>query len=263
MSPLANKQQFHNETGGWLGVVALNAKGEEVGVSVPPDGYVFLSEEEQRLTASAPRDPKDNPFVPQEFETIDPQSGRRKTIMRTPLVASQDDRYTPGVERPIPADMAGGATGAALAAHAATTGDTLVVEGEGDEKPAAPSSAPDSQEPPPVPPRAAAAAAAAQEPPPEPAPPATPPAAEPVPDETASTGPLGGVEVGRSQVDQTEFSQSEETGAAAEPQGDAVEGSFAPGEEVGTPDSSSAVAAGPEGEPDEEQAPPPPFNPGE
>jgi hypothetical protein len=134
MSPLANKQQFHNETGGWLGVVALNAKGEEVGVSVPPDGYVFLSEEEQRLTASAPRDPKDNPFVPQEFETIDPETGRRTTVQLTPLVLSNDDRFTPGVERPIPADMAGGATGAALAAHAATTGDTLVVE-EGDEKP--------------------------------------------------------------------------------------------------------------------------------
>jgi hypothetical protein len=66
--------------------------------------------------------------VEQEFETIDPASGERKNIRFTPLVLRRDDRFTPGVERPIPADMATGATASALAAHAATTGDSIVVE---------------------------------------------------------------------------------------------------------------------------------------
>lgn len=250
MSPVEQKQQFHNETGGYLGVVVLNVKGEEVGVSVPPDGYVFLSAAEQRLTANAPRNPKDNPFVEQEFETIDPASGERKKITFVPLVASSDDRFTPGVERPIPADLAEGATASALAAHAATTGDSIVVEEPPGRRADDPAAAP--TEPPRAPARARAAAEAAeapQEPQTEPEAPV-----ETVEEETAAenleSGPLpGGVEVGRSQVNQDEFTHGAETGAAVEPGGDAVVGSFAPGEEVGTPDSSSGVAQ------------PPPFNP--
>jgi hypothetical protein len=242
MSPVEQKQQFHNETGGYLGVVVLNVKGEEVGVSVPPDGYVFLSAAEQRLTANAPRNPKDNPFVEQEFETINQTTGEREKIRFVPLVASSDDRFTPGVERPIPADMASGATASALAAHAATTGDSIVVEEPVGRRAEDPEAAPVTER---VPARAQAAADAASAPeaPPEP----------PVEEETAAAGDSGplptGVEVGRSQVNQDEFTHGAETGAAVEPTGDAVVGSFAPGEEVGTPDSSSGV----------EQ--PPPFNP--
>jgi hypothetical protein len=243
-----DKQQFHNETGGYLGVVVLNVKGEEVGVSIPPDGYVFLSAQEQRLTANAPRDPKNNPFVEQEFETIDPASGERKKIRFTPLVPSSDDRFTPGVERPIPADVAAGATASALAAHAATTGDSIVVEEVPGRRAEDPEAAP--AERPPARARAAAEAATApQETTTEPEAPV-----ETVEEETAAesleSGPLpGGVEVGRSQVNQDEFTHGAETGAAVEPEGDAVVGSFSPGEEVGTPDSSSGVAT------------PPPFNP--
>lgn len=254
MTSVLDKQQFHNETGGWLGVVVLSPKGEETGVSVPPDGFIYLSEAEQRLTAAAPRNPKNNPFIPQEFETIDPETGGRKTITITPLVASADERFTPGVERPIPADLAE-SRGAALAAHAATTGDTVTVDDAvekrakeivGDTPPATTS------------PRARAAAEAAEEAPPAPAPepPAPAPAEAPVaPEETAAadededtsdrpSGPLGGVEIGRSSVNRDEFTHGA-TGAAAEPDGTAVEGAFAPGEEVGTPDSSSGVASPP------------------
>src|SRR3954454_13954339 len=116
MAPsLLDKQQFHNETGGYLGVVVLSPKGEEVGVSVPPDGYVFLSEDEQRLTAAAPRNPKDNPFVPQDFETIDPASGERKTIPSAPVTPTDARLSPPAAGRPTPADLAHGATGVALA----------------------------------------------------------------------------------------------------------------------------------------------------
>src|SRR4051794_18176475 len=246
MSPsVLDKQQFHNETGGYLGVVVLSPKGEEVGVSIPPDGYVFLSEDEQRLTASAPRNPKDNPFIEQEFETIDSASGERKTIRFVPLVPTNDQRFTPGVERPIPSDLANGATGVALAAHAATTGDKIVVEEAPGRRADDPAAAP--VEPPRPPARAQAAAEAAQqreEAASEPEAPVEPP----VEDETAAAaleaGPLpGGVEVGRSQVNQDEFTTGAETGAAVEPSGEAVAGSFGPGEEVGTPDSSSAVGS--------------------
>jgi hypothetical protein len=207
MSPsLLDKQQFHNQSGGYLGVVVLSPKGEEVGVSVPPDGFVYLSEAEQRLTAAAPRNPKDNPFIEQEFETVDRASGERKMIRFTPLVASADERFVPGVERPIPSDLAE-SRGAALAAHAATTGDTVVVEGEE----TAP--APDPAAPAPASPRARAAARAAAEAAQPPAPAPEPPAPTPeeetaVEEEDTSdrpSGPLGGVEVGRSQVNQDEF----------------------------------------------------------
>jgi hypothetical protein len=56
---------------------------------------------------------------------------------------------------------------------------------------------------------------------------------ETVEEETAAegleSGPLGGVEVGRSQVNQDEFTHGAETGAAVEPEGDAVVGSFVAG----------------------------------
>lgn len=61
--PLIEKQQYRNTAGWVIGVVTLDRKGEEHGIAVEPDGTVWLSEDERRLTARAPKRDEDNPFV--------------------------------------------------------------------------------------------------------------------------------------------------------------------------------------------------------
>lgn len=60
---LTSKDEFENTSDGWVGVVQLNHLGHAKGQAVEPHGSVFLSEEEQILTANAPRKDEDNPFV--------------------------------------------------------------------------------------------------------------------------------------------------------------------------------------------------------
>lgn len=60
---LTEKDEFVNTSAGWLGVVQFSPEGHARGYSVEPGGSVFLSEEEQMLTANAPRDDSDNPFA--------------------------------------------------------------------------------------------------------------------------------------------------------------------------------------------------------
>jgi hypothetical protein len=57
------KDEFTNTTDGWLGVVQIDHMGAARGASVAPSGSVFLTEEEQILTANAPVDDADNPFI--------------------------------------------------------------------------------------------------------------------------------------------------------------------------------------------------------
>lgn len=66
MSPvtaLTGKDEFINTSDGWVGVSTLKPNGEARGAAVEPGGSVFLSEEEQILTANAPRSDEDNPFA--------------------------------------------------------------------------------------------------------------------------------------------------------------------------------------------------------
>lgn len=66
MSPvtaLTGKDEFVNTSDGWVGATQLKPNGEARGIAVEPGGSVFLSEEEQILTANAPRDDADNPFA--------------------------------------------------------------------------------------------------------------------------------------------------------------------------------------------------------
>jgi hypothetical protein len=250
------KQQFKNETDGWIGVVIIGPRGDDRGIPVEPQGTVWLSEAEQRLTANAPRRPQDNPFIAQEVERVNPETGESETVTVTPLVPISDDRFVPADNRYVPADAA--PASGVLAAQAAATGDepltatvapstvetrTAEVEAMGeDAKPGHPA--------PPVPARAAAAAQAAApepEPAPEPQePPVTPPAPPQAPEEHAvKTDPQVG----------------EETGAATPPSGAPPEGEFAAREEVGTP-----VPTSPPTTAAEEQAGPPqppvPYSPG-
>jgi hypothetical protein len=60
---ITSKDEFVNTSDGWVGAVQIDHTGKANGVSVPPGGSVFLTEEEQILTANAPSRDEDNPFV--------------------------------------------------------------------------------------------------------------------------------------------------------------------------------------------------------
>lgn len=60
---ITTKDEFTNATDGWLGVVQIDHMGAARGASVAPGGSVFLTEEEQILTANAPVGDADNPFI--------------------------------------------------------------------------------------------------------------------------------------------------------------------------------------------------------
>lgn len=58
------KRKFINPTPGWVGCTIINEEGKREGFPVEPGGgFVWLSEQEERLTAEATRLPQDNPFV--------------------------------------------------------------------------------------------------------------------------------------------------------------------------------------------------------
>jgi hypothetical protein len=62
-SSITSKDEFRNVTDGWLGVVTIDHTGKASGTSVEPGGSCFMTEEEQILTANAPRSDEDNPFT--------------------------------------------------------------------------------------------------------------------------------------------------------------------------------------------------------
>ena len=58
------RDEFRNTTDGWIGVVQfVGPHREPKGTAVEPHGTVWLNEEEQILTANAPKNDEDNPFV--------------------------------------------------------------------------------------------------------------------------------------------------------------------------------------------------------
>lgn len=63
MASAQPKDEFRNETKGFVGVVTIDPLGKEKGVAVRPGLTIWLSEAEQILTANAPRHDKDNPFT--------------------------------------------------------------------------------------------------------------------------------------------------------------------------------------------------------
>jgi hypothetical protein len=98
------KKPYKNQTAGWLGVVKLNHLGAQEGVSVAPYGTVYLSDDEAVLTARAPAQAKDNPFVEQQFEFVNSETGAHEMHPMIPLVLVEDSpeiadehaRYVPG-----------------------------------------------------------------------------------------------------------------------------------------------------------------------
>jgi hypothetical protein len=234
MAPQIEKQQFQNQSGGYVGVVVIGVKGEDRGIAVEPDGYVWLSEEEQRLTANAPRRPEDNPFVAQTRQRRNEETDALEDYEVVPLVPVSEERFVPADLRPVPGVQSEGAGAVAVAQAAATGPEPVVPISEDIAK--NPVSRHDevaaSDLPAPIPPPRAAEAAAAAETPQEPP---VPPAEETA---AASPGP-----------------QAEETGAAPLPTGEAPQGEYARAEEVGTPVPGSEQSVPP-------PAPPAPWSPG-
>lgn len=222
--PQVKKQAFRNDSGGFVGYVSINVKGEERGRAVAPGEIVWLTREEQIATANAPRLAKDNPFVAQSFERVNPDTSEIETFEVTPLQPITEERYVPAGDRPIPGLQPEDPAPLAAGQGAATP----------------PPSEPDPAPPtvremtPPTPPaRATAAAQAAEE--------------APVEEETAleATAP------------------AEETGAAVEPAGAAVEGEYAQHEEVATPLAAAAGPPAPYTPGSDPEGTPPPDPSGE
>lgn len=57
------KAEFTNTSAGVCGVTIIEPGGKPKGIAVKPGDTVWLTEEEQILTANAPRKPENNPFV--------------------------------------------------------------------------------------------------------------------------------------------------------------------------------------------------------
>jgi hypothetical protein len=130
-----NKKCYKNQTAGWLGVVKLDHLGAQQGFAVKPHSTVYLSDEEAILTARAPADPADNPFVEQQFMFEDASGNRVEQGMRPLVLTSEDDpenpgdgRFVPGLEQagPPPAHV----NVAAVAAASQETADALAAESD-------------------------------------------------------------------------------------------------------------------------------------
>jgi hypothetical protein len=238
--PTVEKQQFRNESGGFIGVVKIDAKGEEKGDAVEPGETVWLTLAEQIATANAPRRPEDNPFLTQTYKRVNPDDSEIEEYQVTPLVPISESRFVPAGDRPVP-----GLKSDATAPPAPTeppTGQGAVEPPPSDPDPAPPTAR--EMQPPQPPTRAAAAvaeaaAAAAQE------------AAEPKPTEETPV---------QEETAQAPVQGTEETGAAAQPTGAPVEGEFAAHEEVGTPTPGGDPT--PPGTSPGIAGPPPPWSPG-
>lgn len=57
------KTRYRNRAEGLIGVCIFDEEGKQAGVAVKPGQTVELTERERRMTANAPEDPDDNPFL--------------------------------------------------------------------------------------------------------------------------------------------------------------------------------------------------------
>lgn len=96
--------EFKNTSQGFVGVVKYNADQKPIGVPVAPGETVVLTEAEAQLTAEAPSDPRDNPFLGRPVERLDPETDEIVVEQRPPLLEHvaevDDDKLT---IRPVPA----------------------------------------------------------------------------------------------------------------------------------------------------------------
>lgn len=83
---------FRNNTQGQIGVVTYTPAGDEKAKAVAPGEIIHLSLAEQEITARAPRDAKDNPFIEQDIVVFDEATGENHTERITPLTPYEENR---------------------------------------------------------------------------------------------------------------------------------------------------------------------------
>jgi hypothetical protein len=69
MAPTLVKDQFRNDSGGVAGAVIIE-NNQAKAIPVQPGDTVWLSEDEQALTANAPKRQEDNPFINGTFTLV-------------------------------------------------------------------------------------------------------------------------------------------------------------------------------------------------
>lgn len=115
-SPVAQGEQrkFINPTPGFVGANVFGADGKPTAVAVEPGGEIWLTEQEERMTAEAPRNADDNPFIKEWEEAVefDKQTGEPTRVIKRQgmLVLAQEParpiasaRFIP--ERGSPEDL--------------------------------------------------------------------------------------------------------------------------------------------------------------
>lgn len=88
--------RFRNTSPGYVGVSKYKPNGDEDAIAVEPHGTVELTDEEIELTARAPREVKDNPFLPQPFVIRDQNTDEiLEEGTRPLLVVDTSEVFTP------------------------------------------------------------------------------------------------------------------------------------------------------------------------
>lgn len=99
------RRKFINPTPQYVGAVIYDEDGKRKGVPVEPGGSIWLSEREERATAEAPREAKDNPFqaIWQEATRTTPEGEILESQPREGMLILSDEPARPiASERFIP-----------------------------------------------------------------------------------------------------------------------------------------------------------------
>lgn len=82
----ADKQQFENSTSNAIGVNIFEpGTGKPTAITLWPGQTIWLSEDEQRMTANAPRDPSNNPFISGALRPINEQRPIGSDVFQRPI----------------------------------------------------------------------------------------------------------------------------------------------------------------------------------
>lgn len=127
------KAQFRNTTSSHQGAVIFDQANKPHGISVAPGDTVWLSEDEQQMTANAPQDPHDNPFLPLH-DVLDEE--RKPTGEKRPIFELEQTLRPITGGRPIGADATADPGAPAEPTGSAPTGESA--PGEEVAKPDAP-----------------------------------------------------------------------------------------------------------------------------
>lgn len=117
MGTAAIKDEFKNNTKGFVGVITLD-NGKERGIAVRPEATIWLSEEEQILTANAPRQDEDNPFVNGQLSLVTKAQDvkNRRPLGNATPAADNGNGAAPAADTPGPEDQQQAAPTAEVAA---------------------------------------------------------------------------------------------------------------------------------------------------